>query len=124
MRENHAPHFYGNVKLGLHISMETGPATQSPVAEVESCSTSAFWPRRRPATTPRQVAGLSSVAGRCVFGIVNRPLHRSGLTRAAVHKCTFNGHVTCVTGPDGYSSPPPATSKRHPENKVGVHSCP
>ena len=37
VRENHAPHFYGNVKLGLHISMETGPATQSPVAEVEPC---------------------------------------------------------------------------------------
>ena len=34
----------------LHISMETGPATQSPVAEVEPCSTSAFWSRRPPAT--------------------------------------------------------------------------
>ena len=77
VRENHAPHFYGNVKLGLHISMETGPATQSPVAEVEPCSTSACWSRRPPvhapatpwpATAPRQVAGLSSVAGRCVFG--------------------------------------------------------
>ena len=51
--------------------METGPATQSPVAEVEPCSTSAFWSRRPPATAPRQVAGLSSVVGRCVFGIVN-----------------------------------------------------
>ena len=30
--------------------METGPATQSPVAEVEPCSTSAFWSRRPPAT--------------------------------------------------------------------------
>ena len=30
--------------------------------------------QRHPATAPRQVAGLSSVVGRCVFGIVNRPL--------------------------------------------------
>ena len=37
-------------KIMLHISMETWPATQSPVAEVELCSTSAFWSRRRPAT--------------------------------------------------------------------------
>ena len=37
-------------KVMLHISMETGPATQSSVAEVEPCSTSAFWSRRPPAT--------------------------------------------------------------------------
>ena len=61
-------------KIMLYISMETGPATLSPVAEVEPCSTSAFWSRRppvhrrHPATAPRQVAGLSSVVGRCVFG--------------------------------------------------------
>ena len=37
-------------KIMLHISMETGPATMLPVAEVEPCSTSAFWSRRPPAT--------------------------------------------------------------------------
>ena len=31
-----------------------------------------------PTTAPRQVAGLSSVAGRCVFGIVNRPSYYLG----------------------------------------------
>ena len=30
--------------------------------------------QRHSPTAPRQVAGLSSVVGRCVFGIVNRPL--------------------------------------------------
>ena len=65
VRENHAPHFYGNVKLGLHISMETGPATQSPVAEVEPCSTSAFWSRRPPATPCDSTAtGRGAVVGR------------------------------------------------------------
>ena len=67
--------------------METGPATQSPVAEVEPCSTSAFWSRRPPATAPRQVAGLSSVVGRCVFGIVNRPLPALGVVHII---CTWN----------------------------------
>ena len=33
--------------------------------------------QRHPATALQQVAGLSSVIGRCVFGIVNRPLAAS-----------------------------------------------
>ena len=53
------------VKIMLHISMETGPATQSPVAEVEPCSTSALWSRRPPATPCDSTAtGRGAVVGR------------------------------------------------------------
>ena len=63
--ENHAPHFYGNVKLGLHVSMETGPATQSPVAEVEPSPTSAFRSQRPPAAPGDSPAtSRGAVAGR------------------------------------------------------------
>ena len=49
----------------LYISMETGPATLSPVAEVEPCSTSAFWSRRPPATPCDSTAtGRGAVVGR------------------------------------------------------------
>ena len=75
--ENHVPYFFGNVKLGLHISMETGPATQSLVTEAEPRPTSALRSQRPPAApvdspaAPQQVAGLSPVFGHCVFGVVN-----------------------------------------------------
>ena len=52
-------------KIMLYISMETGPATLSPVAEVEPCSTSAFWSRRPPATPCDSTAtGRGAVVGR------------------------------------------------------------
>ena len=52
-------------KIMLHISMETGPATQSLVAEVEPCSTSAFWSRRPPAAPCDSTAtGHRAVVGR------------------------------------------------------------
>ena len=55
--ENHA--------LQYDISMETGPATQSLVAEVEPCSTSAFWSRRPPETPCDSTAtGRGAVVGR------------------------------------------------------------
>ena len=53
-------------KIMLYISMETGPATLSPVAEVEPCSaqlTSAFWSRRPPAI-PCDSTATVQVAGR------------------------------------------------------------
>ena len=61
--------YYGEhvfpVKITLYVSMETGPATQSLVAEVEPCSTSAFWSRRPPATPCDSTAtGRGAVVGR------------------------------------------------------------
>ena len=48
-------------KIMLYISMETGPATLSPVAEVEPCSTSAFWSRRPPATPCDRSRGHTAI---------------------------------------------------------------
>ena len=63
-RQSHGEHV-APAKIMFHISMETGLATQSPVAEVEPCSTSAFWSRQPPAT-PRNSpeTGRGAVAGR------------------------------------------------------------
>ena len=54
-----------HAKIMLYISMEIGSATLSPVAEVEPCSTSAFWSRRPPATPCDSTAtGRGAVVGR------------------------------------------------------------
>ena len=66
----------------LCISMETRPATQSLVAEVEPCSTSAFW-SRRPCTTMHDVrfgrgdqnAGSTSATSDWVAGLVSIEMH-------------------------------------------------
>ena len=64
-------------KIMPYLSMETGPVTQSLVAEVEPCSTFAFWSRQPPATALWHVAGLSLVAVflYCESALRRRPPH-------------------------------------------------
>ena len=74
----------------LYISMETGPATLSPVAEVEPCSNSAFWSRRPPATPCDWSRGCrrSLVAAFLVLWIgLTRPYAYTRCARVAPSAC-------------------------------------
>ena len=66
-KDRHGEHVVP-AKIMLYISMETGPATQPPlVAEVEPCSTSAFWSRRPHQRHPARdstATGRGAVVGR------------------------------------------------------------
>ena len=70
-------HYVVPAKIMLYISMELGLRRCRRSQKLSRAELLRFGRgdhRRHPATAPRQVAGLSSVVGRCVFGIVNRPL--------------------------------------------------